>query len=333
MKVIGTQEAVITQSLARPSEPRAVPTALERFAQHAEEYGAAARSPATRRAYQADLAHFHAWCAEHGLDALPAAPQTVALYLTALSERLKVATLARRFTAISVAHRAAGHTSPTAHPAVRDIMAGIRRTMGVAPAKKAALSLTDLRAMLAGVGESRIGLRDRALLLTGFAGGFRRSELIGLNVEDLVFEPEGVVVTLRRSKTDQDGAGRVIGLPRGQHEATCPQRALRMWMDCAGIVTGPLFRAVDRHDNVSEARLSDRAVALIVKRVARGAGLDAAQFAGHSLRAGLATAAAASGASERSIQLQTGHRSERVLRGYIRRGTVWIDNAASALNL
>jgi site-specific recombinase XerD len=177
------------------------------------------------------------------------------------------------------------------------------------------------------------GLRDRALLLVGYAGGFRRSELAELRVEDLSETPEGVIATLRRSKTDPAGQGRPVALPYGSDPLTCPVRALRAWLERASITTGPLFRAIDQFGLVAEQGLSAASVALIVKRAAERAELDASDYAGHSLRAGLATQAAMNGASELSIMKQTGHRSLTTVRKYIRDGSLFRDNAATKLGL
>ncbi len=307
--------------------------ALEDHAQKAHDFAANADASATRRAYASDMADFRSWCEAHGLDALPALPQTVACYLANLASERTTSTLQRRLSAIARAHREANLDSPTEHSFVRLEWRGIRRAKGIATAKKAALSVTDLRGMLATLPDSLLGLRDRALLLVGFAGGFRRSELVALTVEDARVASEGVVLTLRRSKTDQEGEGRIVGIPRGRHTETCPVRALEAWTLAAKVTTGPLLRAVDRHGNVSNEAMSDRTIARVVQRAAIAAGLDASAFAGHSLRAGLATSAASAGASERAIMAQTGHKSERIMRGYIRLGTVWHENAARALDL
>jgi integrase len=177
------------------------------------------------------------------------------------------------------------------------------------------------------------GTRDRALLLVGFAGAFRRSELVGLDIADLEFGRDGLVVTVRRSKTDQEGQGRRVGIPYGSHAETCPVRAAQEWVDLLDTTSGPLFRRIDRHGHIGAARLSDKAVALIIKRCARAAGLGAADLAGHSLRAGLATAAAAAGVSERAIMAQTGHRSLATVRKYIREGSLFLENAAGKVGL
>ncbi len=194
----------------------------------------------------------------------------------------------------------------------------------------------DVRAMVAALPETTAGARDRALLLLGFAGALRRSELVALDVADVDTTRaarEGLVVTVRRSKTDQEGAGQVVGLPRGQHAETCPDRALAAWLELAGIAAGPIFRAVDKAGRVRRTRLSGYDVARIVKRAAERAGLDPARYAGHSLRAGLATSAAIAGAEERDIMRQTRHQSVTVARRYIRDGSLFRRNAAGTVGL
>jgi len=180
---------------------------------------------------------------------------------------------------------------------------------------------------------SLIGVRDRALLLVGFAGAFRRSELVSLDVADVAFGADGLIVQLRRSKTDQEGEGRKVGLPFGSNPLTCPVRAVRAWLDVAVIVRGPIFRPVDRHGNVAGTQLTDQSVALVVKRCAKAAGLDPRRYAGHSLRSGLATAAAMADVSERAIMAQTGHKSLPMVRRYIRDGSLFRRNAAAAVGL
>jgi integrase len=185
--------------------------------------------------------------------------------------------------------------------------------------------------MVAAVDEGLIGARDRALVLLGFAGAFRRSELVGLDIADCAFGRDGLTVTLRRSKTDQEGQGRRIGIPYGANPETCPVRCVQAWIEQAA--TGPLFRSINRHGQVQQQRLSGNDVARIVKKLATRAGLDATTYAGHSLRAGHATSAAAAGASERAIMRQTGHRSVQMVRRYIRAGTLFSDNSAGKLGL
>jgi integrase len=271
----------------------------------------------------------------HAAEPLPASDQTVAAYIAALADGgLKAATIARRLVTISQAHKAADLSSPTTSSLVRRTHAGIRRSIGTAQVVKAPAVITDLKRMLSKLPNTRVGLRDRALLLLGFAGAFRRSELVGLNVADLEFSSAGVVVTLRKSKTDQEQSGRRVAVPYGSSEKTCPVRSLQAWLETARITgDGPVFRSLDRFQRVQKRRLSDRAVARVVKRRAAAVGLDPERYAGHSLRAGLATSAAAGGASERVIMAQTGHRSTDMVRRYIREGDRWKDNAASLAGL
>jgi site-specific recombinase XerD len=314
---------------------------LAAVADQARDYVVAAKAPNTVRAYRADWSDFAAWCGQHRLEPLPAAPETVTLYLTALAGQKKAATLQRRLSAISQAHQAAGLEPPTKAAAVRTVWAGIRRTHGTAQQGKAPVVVAELRRMVDALPSSTLGVRDRALLLLGFAGAFRRSELVGLDVADVRPTADGLVVTLRRSKTDQEGAGREVGIPYGSTPATCPVRAVRAWLEvhahranlAFGTVALPLFHRVDRHGRQLPGRLSDRAVARVVQRTARAAGLDAATYAGHSLRAGLATSAAAADVPERVIAQQTGHKSMTVLRRYIRSGSLFRENAAARVGL
>lgn len=319
------------QLLPAHPEPAPLPASLEATAAQAREYVEASKAVNTRRAYRSDWRAFSAWCERHGRESLPASAETVALYLASAAESLKPATLQRRLASISQAHQVAGHETPTRSAPVRTVWQGIVRTHGVAPAQKSPLLVPALLALVGTCARDPQGVRDRALLLVGFGGAFRRSELVGLDVSDLAFGADGVTVTVRRSKTDQEGAGRLVGIPRGAQPESCPVRALRAWVQCAGLKEGALFRGVNRHGTVLPGRLTAQAVALVVKRRAAAAGLAPEQFAGHSLRAGLATSAAAAGASERSIMAQTGHRSERVARRYIRAGSLFRENAAAGL--
>ncbi len=258
---------------------------------------------------------------------------TLALYLTDRAETCKPATLGRRLVTIAQAHKTAGHDTPTTTPPVRAVWAGIRRVKGTAQEGKAAAVTDDVRTMVAGLPHTLRGHRDRALLLLGFAGAFRRSELVALAVADVEDTHAGLVVTLRKSKTDQAGAGRKVGIPYGTYVESCPVRAYRAWREASGIIQGPLFRSVDWRDTLSAGPLSDKGVARIVKRRAKAAGLDPTKYSGHSLRAGLATAAAAAGKSERAIMAQTGHKSLPMVRRYIREGDLFRENAAANLGL
>lgn len=313
----------------------------------ARDYLAAARADSTKRAYAADWAHFADWCIREGFDPLPAAATTVALYLADIADRYKAATLTRRCSAIAAVHTAVGHRSPTIEPLVRQTMAGIRRVHGTAQLGKDPLVTAEIRRLLEQLPPGLLGVRDRCLLLLGFAGAFRRSELVALDIRDVAESGDGLVITLRRSKTDQEAAGRKVGLPWGSHPDSCPVRGYTAWRGALrdqlerrlghdltdqDFADRPLFSPISRHGRIAPARLSDRAVARIVQRYSLAAGLDPKRYAGHSLRAGFATAAAA-GASERAIMNQTGHRSSAMLRRYIREGSLFRENAAAQLGL
>jgi site-specific recombinase XerD len=324
----------MSASTALVRVPQPATSALTTAAARAEGYFKAAQAANTRRAYASDWKHFSAWCRAAGQGSLPAAPETVVLYLSTLAETAKVSTLTRRISAISQAHQAAGLETPTAHLMVRKLMAGIRRQKGTAQTGKRPLATADLRALLAPLDSRRIlDVRDRALLLAGFAGAFRRSELVGLDVTDLEFNGAGLIVNIRRSKTDQEGQGRRVGIPYGSNPATCPVRALEGWLAILGADEGPVFRAINRHGQLAGRRLTAQSVALVIKRLAAAAGMETKDLAGHSLRAGLATAAAAAGVPERAIMAQTGHRSLATLRKYIREGSLFLENAAARVGL
>ncbi len=297
------------------------------------EYMMQAKAKNTLEAYRKDWQDFYMFCTFSDLEALPASPETVMAYLVAQAEDHKVSTLERRIASISQAHQAVGYATPTSDIQVRVLMQGIRRSKGTAQTGKAPAVTSDIKAMVTSLQDNLLGIRDRALLLVGFAGGFRRSELVALDVEDLEFKREGLVVTIRKSKTDQEGNGRKVGIPYGSNCETCPVRSLQLWLEEGTIIEGPVFRSVNRHGHVQTGRLSDKAVALVVKRCADAAGLDGSKYSGHSLRAGMATSAAMNGASERQIMKQTGHRSEAMVRRYIREGSLFNDNVSGNLGL
>lgn len=287
----------------------------------------------TRRSYASDWNDFRNWCHRRSRVALPASPDTVGIYLTARSRTHKVSTLSRRLTTIGKVHRAWGKQNPVSDERVRRVWRGILRDKGEAPERKSPTLTSDIRKMVAELDDDLAGLRDRALLLFGFAGAMRRSDLVGLNVGDLKLAEEGFVVHVRRSKTDQSGKGRKIGIPYGEHAETCPVRAILGWLEKSGIERGAIFRKVNRHGQLEGERLSDRSVAEIVKRTCQAAKIDPKSYSGHSLRAGLATAAAMAGVEERVIQGQTGHKSLKVLRTYIREGSLFRNNAAKKVGL
>jgi len=301
----------------------------------------ATRAPSTLRAYRADWADFTTWCQQLGADALPARPEVLAAYISEMAQPdddrqpAAVATIERRLSAISKAHRLAGHPSPRSDPLVSETLRGVRRLLKVAPRVRKKGTLTaDIRAAVAALDpDTTLAVRDRAVLLLAFAGGLRRSELVGLDVEDLEAAPQGYVVHLRSSKTDQEGAGRQVPVTYGADPVCCPVRAVRAWLTAAGSTTGPVFRSVDRHGNISSSRLTGQSVALIVKRHMGRLGYPESDFGGHSLRRGHATSAAKGGANERTIMATTGHRSIRTVRGYIEDGQLFDDPSSSYLGL
>lgn len=299
----------------------------------AQDFIRASKAASTLRGYRADWREFCRWCEGERLAPLPATPEAVATYIAGCASRLKVGSIQRRLNAIAEAHKAVGLPSPTGDGVVANTLKGIRRILGTAPAQKAPTLTADIRAMVEAADCGIIGLRDRALILLGFAGAFRRAELVALEIADLVFSRDGLTITLRRSKTDQDGAGRKLGIPYGSNPDTCPVRVLQSWLELASIASGPVFRSINRHGKVQVGALAPADVARVVKKLAQRAGLDPGKYAGHSLRAGHATAAAIAGASERSIMNQTGHRSVQMVRRYIRDGSLFRDNSAGKLGL
>lgn len=328
-----------------------VPETVRPAADAARGFAERAKAENTKRAYRADWRCFRSWCAERGLDALPATPETVTLYIADRaspsdgSAPLKVSTLERRLAAISQAHRLSGLSSPasTREEPLHSVWAGLVRTKGRAKEKVAPALTADVVAMVEalpvverGDGSWELTVaakRDRALLLVGYAGALRRSELAALEVRDLAVGVDGLRVRLRRSKSDQEGAGVVLGLHYGERPLTCPVRAVRDWFFCVAITEGPVFRRVDRWGNVGGSALDPGSVARIVKRAAARAGLDPTAYAGHSLRAGFATQAARAGAHERAIMKHTRHKSEKVLREYIREGQLFDENPTGDLGL
>lgn len=321
---------------ARTAAPGELTSHVE-LREAAQEFARAAKSPATRRAYASDLRDFDAWCAGQQRAPLPAEPATVALYVTHLARSGSAAsTIQRRLAAISQVHQLAGHVPPpTADWEVRQVVQGIRRRLGTAPAQKEAVLTATLRRLVASCDPAtRTGARDRALLLLGFGAALRRSELVALDVEDVTETDEGLRIRIRRSKTDPQAHGDEVGVVKGQHPDIDPVRALQHWRELGDITAGPLFRPVTRADTVRRGRLSGQTVALIVQRTAERAGLPAPEaFAGHSLRSGCATQAAVEGAPERAIMRQGRWRSAATVRRYIRTGDLWQENASAWLGL
>jgi site-specific recombinase XerD len=304
---------------------------LEELVASAAGYAADAKSSATRRAYATDFRAFETWCEGHGARSLPATPSTVAVYLAALADAGKrPSTIERALAGIAHAHRTAGHPWEKGNAAIRSVVTGIRRRLGVAQVQKAPTLADELAAMVGKLGSDLGGLRDRALLTLGFLGAFRRSELVALNVADLETTREGLLVHVRRSKTDQAGEGMVKAIPYASDANLCAVRAVRDWLAAAGIAEGAIFRAVSKGGAVGE-RLEGRAVARLVQRSAEAAGLDGSRYSGHSLRAGFVTVATKRGKDVAAIMRQTGHKNPATVAKYVRLANAFEQSAAVGL--
>jgi integrase len=282
-------------------------------------------APNTRRAYLSDLGEFERWGGS-----IPASAETVAAYLAARADTLAVASLVRHAASISKVHEARGLPNPTRAELVHSTLRGIKRRRGCAQREAMPLLRDDLLLVLDVMGDGLRDIRDKAVLLVGFAAALRRSELVGLDVEDIEHVRQGIVLHLRRSKTDQDGRGRKIGIPFGRTRS-CPVAALDAWLAASEITEGAIFRPVDRHGRIQPSRLSGEAVSLVVRERVAAAWFDPAPYSGHSLRSGLATSAAQAGVPTWRIKAQTRHASDAMLSRYIRDGEMFSENAAGAL--
>lgn len=284
----------------------------------------AALSDNTWRAYRNDLKHFQAWGGS-----LPATPEQIARYLAHYAQIHTVATLTRRLASLSKIHNAQRWTNPVSSALVRTTFQGIRNQHGSKQRQVAPAIKEDILAMVKNLQGTK-GIRDKALLLIGFAGAFRRSELASLQYSDIEHVQQGMLIYLRRSKTDQAGQGRKIAIPHARG-AVCPIIALHEWLEHAGIIEGPIFRSVNRHGHIGTQTITPQSIALVVKERARAVGLDPTQYSGHSLRAGLVTSAAQAGISSWKIRQQTGHKSDAMLLRYIRDANIFVDNAAGGV--
>jgi integrase len=282
-------------------------------------------APSTRVAYDSDLRHFATWGG-----ALPASSAMIASYIAAHAGVLAVATITRRVATLSKAHQAMGEQNPCQSALVKATLRGLRRKKGTAQKQAKPLLREELFAILDSMGDSMKDVRDRALLLLGFAGGFRRSELVGLDCADIEMVRQGIIITLRHSKTDQEGAGRKIGIPYGRTQH-CPVAAVTAWLERSKITQGAVFCPVTRYGHLQPVRLSGDAVSEVIRERLAAFGIDPEGYSGHSLRAGFATSAAQAGVSTLKIRAQTGHASDAMLGRYIRGGELFVGNAAGAL--
>jgi site-specific recombinase XerD len=313
-------------------EQPALPAELTATLELAADFAKASKAKATQDAYGSDFRIFESWCRPRGLRVLPATAESLCAFLAdEASAGRRASTLGRRLAAIRYFHRAAGHDTPTVDEKVKAVLAGIRRTIGAAPVRKKAATSDIVLGMVGGKGSDLRSLRDRTILLLGFAGAFRRSELVALNADDIEETPEGMLVTLRRSKTDQEGIGRRVAIPRG--EIACPVVALKAWLEAAGITEGAIFRRIfnKRAQRVTDRRLAPRNVAAIVKQGAARLGFDPSTFGGHSLRAGFVTSAVKRGANLIKITDVTGHKSLEMLKTYSRDAEAFVGHAGAGL--
>ena len=291
----------------------------------------------TLRAYKSDFKDFETFCVKHGLNSLPTEPKIISLYLTHLSKNSKISTLRRRLVSISVVHKLKGHYLDTKHPIIIENLMGIRRVKGSIQKGKKPLLISHLKLIINKINEQTINeikkLRDKSLILIGFGGGFRRTELISIDYEDLEFVAEGVKITVRKSKTDQYGEGMIKGLPYFTNEIYCPVKHLKKWLEISKINTGPIFRRFSKGLSLTDKRLTDQSVALLIKEYLKAAGIEDTNFSGHSLRSGFATVAADSGADERSIMAMTGHKTTQMVRRYIRDANLFKQNALNKIKI
>ena len=315
----------------KPLAPRAALAVAK-----SKRYQAAADAPATVRAYAADLANFKAWCKAHGFQSMPATPETVGAYLAAAGLGYALPTLRRRVAAIARAHRIARQPLDTRHPAIRETLRGIARTHGEPSRRSAALTTAEIKRLVQVCGDDLAGLRDRALLLIGFAGALRRSELVGIDVEHVVRADAGLRLMIPRSKTDAAGLGAEISIPPGRSAETCPVRALDAWLRASEVRSGPVFRKVTRWGKVSPTRFSPDAVRQVVVKRAAQAGLAGTRLDSitpHGLRAGFVTTAYKNGVPDEAIMEHTRHRSLTVMRSYVRRAKLGTASPAGKLGL
>tara|TARA_B110000008_G_scaffold270220_1_gene300243 strand:- start:402 stop:1358 length:957 start_codon:yes stop_codon:yes gene_type:complete len=292
----------------------------------------------TIKAYKSDFNDFSLFCAQNGFTSLPSEPKIISLYLTYLSTKnVKMSTLKRRLVSIGVIHKLKGHYLDTKHPSIIENVMGIKRRKGSIQTGKKPLLINNLKAIIKVIDELKIEeikkLRDRSIILIGFSGGFRRNEIVSLDYDDLDFVSEGLKINLRRSKTDQLGEGSVKGLPYFNNSQYCPVLSLKKWIGVSNIKSGPLFRRFSKGSKLTENRLTDQTVALLIKEYLKLAGIDSKNYSGHSLRSGFATSAAESGAEERSIMAMTGHKSTEMVRRYIKEANLFKNNALNKIKI
>ena len=292
----------------------------------------------TIRAYKSDFNDFRLFCARNGFKSLPSEPKIVSLYLTNLSSKdIKMSTLKRRLVSIGVIHRLKGHYLDTKHPSIIENIMGIKRRKGSIQKGKKPLLISNLKQLINVIDQNKTDeikkLRDRTIILIGFSGGFRRNEIVSLDYDDLDFVTEGLKINLKRSKTDQFGEGLVKGLPYFNNTQYCPVLTLKKWIEVSNINSGPLFRRFSKGSKLSNNRLTDQTVALLIKKYLKLAGIESKNYSGHSLRSGFATSAAESGVEERNIMAMTGHKSPEMVRRYIKEANLFKNNPLNKIKI
>ena len=292
----------------------------------------------TVRAYKSDFKDFSLFCIKNGFRNLPSDPKIVSLYMTHLSTKnAKLSTIRRRLVSIGVIHKIKGHYLDNKHPIIIENLMGIKRRKGIAQKGKKPILINDLKAIIDVINQQKIKdikkLRDKSIILIGFSGGFRRNEIVSLDIEDLDFVFEGLKITVKKSKTDQFGEGFTKGIPHFDNKLYCPVTSIRRWLNISKIKKGPLFRRFSKGSKLSENRLTDQTVALIIKQYLELAGINSSNYSGHSLRSGFATSAAEAGAEERSIMAMTGHKSTEMVRRYIKEANLFKNNALNKLKI
>ena len=292
----------------------------------------------TIRAYKSDFNDFSLFCIQNEFKSLPSEPKIVSLYLTHLSTKdIKISTLKRRLVSIGVIHKLKGHYLDTKHPSIIENIMGIKRRKGSVQKGKKPILINNLKNIINAIDEEKKDeikkIRDRSIILIGFSGGFRRNEIVSLDYDDLDFVPEGLKITLKRSKTDQFGEGTLKGLPYFDSSQYCPVISLKKWIEKSNINSGPLFRRFSKGSKLTDNRLTDQTVALLIKKYLNVAGIDSKNYSGHSLRSGFATSAAESGAEERSIMAMTGHKSTEMVRRYIKEANLFRNNALNKIKI
>jgi len=292
----------------------------------------------TIRAYKSDFNDFGLFCAQNGFKSLPSEAKIISLYLTQLSTKeVKISTIKRRLVSIGVIHRLKGHYLDTKHPLIVENLMGIKRRKGSIQNGKKPLLINNLKRLINVIDQQKKEqikiFRDRTIILIGFSGGFRRNEIVSLDYDDLDFVEEGLKINIKRSKTDQFGEGSIKGLPYFDNSQYCPVVSLKNWIDIAKINSGSLFRRFSKGSRLTEKRLTDQTVALLIKEYLQLAGIDNKNYSGHSLRSGFATSAAESGAEERSIMAMTGHKSSEMVRRYIKEANLFKNNALNKIKI